>query len=125
MTQNQKIIASIGAFIVLAVLAIAVIWQWTGSPSLGAVDPIQIKHAVLAYLRDVASERKNPPPSIKLEELVKKGYLKDEFVKGFEGMDVTIYLQNSEQPTNAFMTVRLPSGGSMSLLNDGSVKTDP
>jgi hypothetical protein len=124
MTQNQKILASICGFIVLAGLTIAIIWQWTGSPNLGAVDPLQIKHAVLAYLRDIAAERKTPPQSIKLEELIKKGYLKDEFVKGFEGMDVTIYLQN-DQPTNAFMTVRLPSGGSMSLLNDGSIKNEP
>ena len=124
MTQHQKIIASICGFLIFSALVITFVWHWTGNPSLGTIDPVQIKHGVLAYISDMASDKKSLPESVKLEELVKKGYLREEFVKGFEGMDVTIYLQNSNRPTDAFMTVRIPSGGSLSLLNDGSVRTN-
>ena len=124
MTQHQKIVASICGFLILSASVITLVWQWTGNPSLGTVDPLQIKHGVLAYIRDMAADKKNLPETIKLDDLVKKGYLKEEFVKGFEGMDVTIFLHRSNRPTDAFMTVRIPSGESLSLLNDGSVRTN-
>jgi hypothetical protein len=79
--------------------------------------------AARAYTRDLQVRKQPIPKSVTLEELVALHFLQPGDIEAFRGLKATIVLtaDASDQQT-VLMRVRLPDGGEIKLLGDGSVQ---
>jgi len=92
-------------------------------PQTGHLDAKKITAAVQAYSRKMKSQNQTLPPSVSLQELITKGFLKHEDVGAFDGMEVTVYLAMDETtPQAVLMRARLSDGSQIVALADGSVQ---
>ncbi|MBI3853835.1 MAG: hypothetical protein HY298_26720 [Verrucomicrobia bacterium] len=91
-------------------------------PQTGHLDGKKITAAVQAYSGKMKLQNQNVPPSVSLQELITKGFLKHEDVSAFDGMEVTVYLAVDEtNPQAVLMRARLSDGGQIGALADGSI----
>ncbi len=89
-------------------------------------DASKLISAVRAYSLDKAKKGQPVPDTMPLTELVKGGFIAAEDVRAFDGMEVTFYLTiDATNPQEVLIRVRLPDGGQMVMLADGSVKQLP
>src|SRR5581483_487864 len=113
-------------FILAGVLAIViagfVFFRPSGS---GKVDGPKIIAAAHRYTGELRSKGAPVPPSVQLEELIGKGFLKREDVSGFNGIEVSVYLTaDTNQPgIPVLMRAHMPDGHDVVVLGDGTVQT--
>jgi hypothetical protein len=82
--------------------------------------------AVHMFSQDLASQGKQLPESVSLQELISGGYLATNDVHAFDGMDVTISLSASDAyPQSILIHVRMPDGTQIVAMADGSVQQVP
>jgi hypothetical protein len=75
------------------------------------------------YTRDLQARKQPIPKSVTLEELVALHFLQPGEIEAFRGLKATIVLTADESsPQAVLMRVRLPEGGEIVLLGDGSVQ---
>jgi hypothetical protein len=92
-------------------------------PQTGHLDAKKITAAVQAYSSKMKSQNQTLPPSVSLQELITKGFLKHEDVSAFDGMEVTVYLAVDETtPQAVLMRARLSDGSQIVALADGSIQ---
>ena len=92
-------------------------------PQKGHLDAGKITAAMHAYSSKMKSEEQPLPPTIPLQELVARGFLKHEDVSAFDGMEVTVYLTVDDTNSQAvLMRVQLPDGNQVVALTDGSIQ---
>jgi hypothetical protein len=93
-------------------------------PQKGRLNAEKITAAIQAYAGKVKSENQSLPPTISLQELIVKGFLKNEDVSAFDGWNVTVSLTNSEMyPQAILMSAQSPDGHQIAVLADGSVQS--
>jgi hypothetical protein len=79
--------------------------------------------AARAYTRDLQVRKQPVPQSITLEELVALHFLQAGEIEAFRGLKATIVLTtDASDPQSVLMRVRLPDGGEIKLLGDGTVQ---
>jgi hypothetical protein len=79
--------------------------------------------AARAYTQDLQVRKQPIPQSVSLDELVAGHFLKPEDVAVFRGAKATVMLTSEDHgPKAELMRVRLPDGGEVVLLGDGSVR---
>lgn len=107
----------------LAIVAAALLITWTGSAPSGRVDPGKIMAAAQAFAGQLRAEGKAIPAEAPLNQLVERGLLQPEDVSGFAGFEVSVTLQpDANDPRQVLMRARMPDGGEIVALNDGSVQ---
>lgn len=118
--KRTYIIALVAAAVLVAA---SLVWfNFTGPPP-GRVDAEKITIAVQTYVQYLKQNGLPVPQSVKLQNLVHKGLLRQEDVSGFDGVDVTIYLTMDEtNPSQVLMRARFPDGSQEVVLSDGSVQ---
>jgi hypothetical protein len=76
-----------------------------------------------AYTRDLQARKQPIPQSVTLEELVALHFLQPGEVEAFRGLKSTIVLTaDAGDPKAVLMRVRLPEGGEIVLLSDGTAQ---
>ena len=79
--------------------------------------------AARAYTRDLNSRNLPVPASVSLDDLVSLHFLKATDVAAFRGMKASVTLTSKENGLKTvLMRVKLPDGGDIVLLGDGSVQ---
>ncbi len=79
--------------------------------------------AARAYTRDLQARKQPIPKTVTLEELVALHFLQPGDIEAFRGLKATIMLtSDGSGPQSVLMRVRLPDGGEIVLLSDGSVQ---
>jgi hypothetical protein len=82
--------------------------------------------AARAYTRDLQVRKQPIPKAVTLEELVALHFLQPADIEAFRGLKATILLTSEGgNPRAVLMDVRLPDGGEIVLLGDGSVQQVP
>jgi hypothetical protein len=122
MEKKQVLYALLGVALV-AIVASA--WYLFLAPSgSGRVDARKILLAAQAYTREIRANGNSVPPTVSLQVLVTRGFLKPEDISGFDGMDVTVSLtMKANDPHAELMRARLPDGHDLVVLIDGTVQS--
>jgi hypothetical protein len=93
-------------------------------PQPGHLDAEKITAAIHAYSSKMKSENQLLPPTISLQELIDKGFLKHEDVAAFDGWKVTVSLTSDEaDPQSILMTAQSSDGHKMVVVADGSIQS--
>jgi hypothetical protein len=109
-------------------LAIIAVIGWVfflsgSSSSSEKVNGIRIVAAAQAYTHAMRAAKKPIPPSVQLDELVSRGFLRAQDVAAFHGLDAAVALAGPDLgPKTVLMRVRLPDGTAFALLADGTVQ---
>jgi hypothetical protein len=83
----------------------------------------QLVSALAAYKREIQSRGEKPPESVTLDELIRRGFLQEEDVSAFAGMNAIISLNADEtHPQSALMEVTHPDGTKLVVQGDGTVQ---
>jgi hypothetical protein len=119
----QRAVIAIGAGVAI-IAFIAWVFFLSGSSRSGEkVNGIRIVAAAQAYTRALQAAKKPLPPSVQLDELVARGFLKAGDVAAFHGLDAAVTLVGPDLgPKTVLMRVRLPDGTGFALLADGTVQ---
>ena len=121
MQMKRVIIVTVGAALLMA--ALFFVFLSVSSPPGGRVDAEKLVAATHAYTQELKARGLAVPESVSLEELIRRGLLRREDVKGFDGMQVTVGLDASEtRPQHTLIRVRMPDGQELAALGDGSVQ---
>jgi hypothetical protein len=93
-------------------------------PQRGHLDAGKVSAAIHAYSNEMKSQNQLLPPTISLQELIAKGFLKHEDVIAFDGWNVTASLTASEiDPSAILMNVQSPDAHQIAVMADGSVQS--
>ncbi|MHB9008863.1 MAG: hypothetical protein ACYDC1_18285 [Limisphaerales bacterium] len=112
----------LGAFVAVFVLA-ALFKQIVHRPEPGRVDAARLFAATQAYRQDLQQQGVTLPPTVNLQELLRRGLLQPDDVRGFDGVEVAISLTADEsRPQEVLLRARLPKGDELVVLADGSVQ---
>jgi hypothetical protein len=115
---------AISAVAALVTISICVTWFYLTQPVPAGVDGAKLIAAAEAYARDLRAHGQAMPESVELHDLLAKGWLQADDVKGFAGMEVTISLTVDEShPQDVMMRVRMQDGSEVVTLADGSVQS--
>lgn len=89
----------------------------------GEVDTAKLMMGLQRYCADQRAAGVELPREVSIRELVAQGYLLNEDVRGFEGMEVKISL-SPDEPRSQSILVRagLPDGTVEAVMGDGSVQ---
>jgi hypothetical protein len=92
-------------------------------PQSGHLDAAKITAAIHDYSSKMKSENQPLPPTISLQELIAKGFLKHEDVSAFDGWSVTVSLTADDAyPQSILMTATSSKGERMLVMADGSIQ---
>jgi hypothetical protein len=92
-------------------------------PYSGHLDAGKITAAIHAYSSELKSENQPLPPTISLQELIAKGFLKHEDVAAFDGWNVTVSTTDEADPQAILMTAQSSDGHKIIVVADGSVQS--
>lgn len=90
----------------------------------GAVQPVngmKIVGAAHAYTRALVQNHQPIPPSVSLQTLVDKGFLKPDDIGSFQGLDADVALTKTGSGPSVLMRVRM-ADGDLLLYDDGVQK---
>jgi hypothetical protein len=113
-------------FITVIILAAIVGYFEILKPQTGHLDAKKITAAIHAYSSKMKSENQTLPPSISLQELIAKGFLKHGDVSVFDGWNVIVSLtldETNPQPQSVLMTAQSSDGRQIIVLGDGSIQS--
>ena len=117
MTARRITVFSILFCLVLSVL----LWYFgTTKPPYPHVDAGKVIAAVHSYTKALREEGIPLPSSVSLEELVTAGFLKQEDIAGFKGIEVTVDF--NPESSGVLMRAKQPDGTVDAVLTDGSVQ---
>jgi hypothetical protein len=87
------------------------------------VDGTRLITAARAYRQSLEAQGQPVPPMVRLEDLVRRGYLRPEDIQAFGGLRVTISLAADDtQPQEVLVCAQFPNGDEVVTLADGSVQ---
>jgi hypothetical protein len=87
------------------------------------VDGPRLITASRAYRQWLEAQGQPVPPVVRLEDLVKRGYLRPEDIQAFVGLRVAISLAADDaQPQEVLVCAQFPNGEEIVTLADGSVQ---
>lgn len=122
MRIQRILIASLCATVLVAVVLIGAVIYWQRQAPVFK-DPAKLIFAVRAYEQDLNKRGQTWPATVSLAELVKGGYIAADDVRALESTEVTLCLTiDNNDPRAVLMYARVPDGGVMALLGDGSVQ---
>jgi hypothetical protein len=120
----QRVVIAIGAG---AAIMAFVGWAFflAGSSAPGEkVNGLRIVAAAQAFTRSLEAAKQPIPQSVKLDDLVERGFLLAEEVAAFRGLDATVLLTSAHPgPQTILMRVHFQDGTDLVLLADGSVQS--
>jgi hypothetical protein len=97
---------------------------FTSKPQSNHLDAAKITSAINAYSSKMKSENQSLPPTISLQELIAKGFLKHEDVAAFDGWNVTVSLTaDDSDPQSILMTAQSSDGHKIIVVADGSIQS--
>lgn len=108
----------------VAIILAGVLYFKRTQPALGPANAKSILVAAQTYAKDLKLHGQAVPQTVDLKDLLAKGLLQPGDVKGFAGIQVTIYLAvDPNNPQDVLMRARLQDGSEMAVLADGSVQS--
>jgi hypothetical protein len=119
----QRAIIAIGAGVAI-IAFIGWVFFLSGSSGSGEkVNGIRIVAAAQAYTHALRAAKQPIPPSVQVDELVSRGFLRSQDVAAFHGLDAAVILAGPDLgPQTVLMRVRLSDGTRLVLYADGSVQ---
>jgi len=118
--MKRILIAVVVGAAVMTILSLVYIACFDRRP--GHVDAVRVLAAAQTYAHDLKTKGVAVPPSVTLEELIRRGLLRPADVSGFKGMEATVSLTvDPSRPQDILMRARLRDGQEMVALADGSV----
>jgi hypothetical protein len=120
--KTKRFLICASTIVITLTIIIGCYLFFTSKPQTGHLDAQKITTAVHAYSTATKSENQPLPPTISLQELIAKGFLKHEDVSAFDGWNVTVSLTaNDAYPQSILMTATSSKGDKMVVMTDGSV----
>ena len=117
--MTVAVAAALAIMVAAGLVYLLVASKDTGARFNGAV----LVAAARAYTRDLQVRKQPIPQSVTLEELVAFHFLQPGDIEAFRGLKATIVLTtDASDPQAVLMRVRLPDGGEIVLLSDGSAR---
>ena len=114
--------AAIVGIVAVSVVAAACCFILFSEPR-GDVDTAKLMMGLQRYAADQRAAGVELPREISIRELEARGYLLNEDVRGFEGMEVEISLSPDETRSSGILVrARLPDGTVEAVMGDGSVQ---
>jgi hypothetical protein len=109
--------------VLLAVLVVVILSSGhrATTPSFWAAGAVKILPAAHTYAKLLKTEGRPIPAFVNVQELVARGLLGQDDLKGFAGMEVSASTSPLDLATNVLIRARQPDGTEMVLLADGSV----
>jgi hypothetical protein len=87
------------------------------------VDPQQIRQAVQTFCQERRALGIALPPTVSLRELVEKGYLRPEDIRGFGSAEIVFSLKiDNQKPGSVLMEARMPDGSRVGAFSDGTLQ---
>jgi hypothetical protein len=120
----MKRIFSIIACVLGAFALVVFIYVSSQDNSSDTLNPARIVAALSSYRQELQATGKPLPESVTLDDLIRRGLLRQEEVMGFDGMKVTIPLTSADesQPQANLLEVTHPDGTKTVVQGDGSVQ---
>jgi hypothetical protein len=119
----RRMTIAIAAAVAIMVVAGLLYLFLTSKDTTARFNGAALVAAARAYTRDLQVRKQPIPQSITLEELVALHFLQPGEIEAFRGLKATIVLTaDGSGPQAVLMQVRLPDGGEIKLLGDGSVQ---
>lgn len=119
----QRALIAIGVGVALIAFVGWFFFLSGASSSAEKVNGLHIVAAAQAYTQALRATKQPIPPSVQLDQLVMRGFLKSEDAAAFHGLDAAVLLVGPDLgPKTVLMRVRFPDGTGLMLLADGSVQ---
>jgi hypothetical protein len=123
LTMKMKQVWVIVAVAAVMMIVCGVNYVRTHSPHPGMGEYRKVLAAASEYSHRLKAQGLAVPASVTLEELIKRGVLREGDVGGFDGLQVSISLKPDEtHPQDALMSVSFPDGREVVALEDGSIQ---
>jgi hypothetical protein len=120
---NKKRVCAITGALVILMIAFGVYYVRTHSDHPGMPEYAAVLRAAAAYSQQLTAQGLPAPQSASLEDLTRRGLVRQSEVGAFQGLGVTISLKpGAAQPQDTLMTVTFPDGRELVALGDGSIQ---
>jgi hypothetical protein len=118
-SPKKRIIIALTAAAALVVICAGVLML---RPPEHPINGPKIIAAARAYTRALQQSHSPIQPTVPLQTLISRGFLKPADAGSLAGMDATIFLVAGNGHPSILMRVHLPDGNDLVLLDDGSVR---